>query len=202
MLCFEVTRCHQFWGEISIKVVLFPASVAHLHREDPAAHGGALRCQLLWFGILCTVIKQPGSSRHVLPWDNTLLGSIVRQEVEWVPPVTWETHLSRHCTSLGRPCHCTLTTSVISCTVIDCTMSNICLKHVQPCASCDNCVWLWRTNIYQVRGDRSMKCLGLGFFCFHWDMHDWQKLSWKGLELQSGTASTNPTSIMQESAHM
>lgn len=59
--------------------------------------------------------------------------------------------------------------------------------------------------IYQVRGDRSMKCLGLGgffLFGFHWDMHDWQKLSRKGRELQSATASTNPTSIMQESAHM
>lgn len=46
-LCFEVVRCHQFWGEISIKVILFPVSVAPLHQEDPAAHGDASRCQLL-----------------------------------------------------------------------------------------------------------------------------------------------------------
>lgn len=46
-LCFEVVRCYQFWGEISIKVILFPASVARLHQEDPAVHGDASRCQLL-----------------------------------------------------------------------------------------------------------------------------------------------------------
>lgn len=150
-LCFKLVRCHQFWGEISIKVILFPASVTRLHRENPVAHGDASRCQLLWFGILCTVIKEPGSSRHVLPRDNTLLGSIMRQEVKWVPPVTWETHLSPHCTSLGGHCQCTPAISTISCTGIDCTVSNICLKHVQPCASCDNYVWLRRTNISGVR---------------------------------------------------